>query len=148
MFPIARNNGLRVEPLSDELLVYDIDRHKAHCLSPTAAFVWQSCDGHTSIEGISARLQGRGIQVDREIVWVVLDRLSKLDLLQEKIKTEDAAINSTRRELIRKMAVAGGLAFLMTATIFAPTAARAASGGAQECGRDGHRTIYDHGEYH
>lgn len=36
--PRARKQGLVVQEMPDELLVYDLDRHKAHCLNQTAAF--------------------------------------------------------------------------------------------------------------
>ena len=34
-----------VERLADEVLVYDLSAHRAHCLSPAAARVWALCDG-------------------------------------------------------------------------------------------------------
>ena len=36
--PIARSNGLVVQEMPDEVLVYDLDSNKAHCLNETAAF--------------------------------------------------------------------------------------------------------------
>ena len=47
--PRARKEGLVVQDMPDELLVYDVDRHKAHCLNQTAALVWKRCDGKTSV---------------------------------------------------------------------------------------------------
>lgn len=34
--PAVRHEGLIVQELSDEVLIYDLDRDKAHCLNPTA----------------------------------------------------------------------------------------------------------------
>ena len=128
MLPLARKEGLRVEELSDELMVYDVDRHKAHCLSPIAALVWRHCDGQKTIEEISAVLRSSGVRVDEEMVWTALHRLEKRDLLQEKIVLPKNAILSSRRNLMRKILAAGGVYAVLTTTIFAPTPARAKSG--------------------
>jgi hypothetical protein len=45
MFPRARAENLTVRVLGDETLVYDQERHKAHCLNATAALVWRHCNG-------------------------------------------------------------------------------------------------------
>jgi hypothetical protein len=44
-FPCARKAGLVIQDMPDEVLVYDLDTNKAHCLNKSAAFVWRSCDG-------------------------------------------------------------------------------------------------------
>ncbi len=129
MLPVARNDGLRVEQLSDELIVYDVDRHKAHCLSPAAAVVWKNCDGQKTAQELAARLQEAGVAADQEMVWMILHRLSKLDLLQQRVVVPEDAFRSTRRDLMKKVAMAGGVLFLLTASIPAPAAKKAASGG-------------------
>jgi len=48
-FPKAREEGLIVEPLDDELLVYDTQSYRSHALNPTAAPVWRHCDGRISL---------------------------------------------------------------------------------------------------
>ena len=40
MKPIARKNQLRIESFSDETVVVDLNRNKAHCLNKTASAVW------------------------------------------------------------------------------------------------------------
>ncbi len=47
--PIARKEGLVIQEMPEEVLVYDLDTNKAHCLNQTAAFVWKSCDGRNSV---------------------------------------------------------------------------------------------------
>jgi len=129
MFPVARNEGLHVEQLIGEVMVYDVVRHKAHCLSPAAAAVWRNCNGQRSAKHLCVELQREGIKADEELVWMILHRLSKLELLDEKLSLPENAIFSTRRDLVKKVAMAGGMLFLMTATIAAPTPAQAQSGG-------------------
>jgi len=57
-FPKAREAGLILEPLDDELLVYDIQSHRSNALNATAAFVWRHCDGKTSIPELARCLAG------------------------------------------------------------------------------------------
>ena|ERR1700682_5805620 len=81
-----RKDGLVIEELPDEVLVYDLKRDKAHCLNPIAALVWRHRDGETSmaemIEVLSAELK---TPVDEKLVWCALDQLEKSHLLQERL---------------------------------------------------------------
>ncbi len=43
--------------LPDELLVYDPERHRAHCLNPSAALVFKHGDGETGAEEMARLLQ-------------------------------------------------------------------------------------------
>ncbi|MBA3352846.1 MAG: PqqD family protein, partial [Blastocatellia bacterium] len=52
--PIARKNGLVVQEVPDEVLVYDLETNKAHCLNQSAAMIWRSCDGKNSVSEIAA----------------------------------------------------------------------------------------------
>ena len=56
MLPKARQERLTTQVLPDETLVYDHERHKAHCLNVTAALVWRHCDGHTSLDELARRV--------------------------------------------------------------------------------------------
>ena len=38
-----------VEQLGSELCIYNWQRKEVHALNPTAARVWQQCDGQTSL---------------------------------------------------------------------------------------------------
>jgi hypothetical protein len=44
--PRMRAYALVIDDLPDEVLVYDLERHQAHCLNHTAALVWRACDGN------------------------------------------------------------------------------------------------------
>ena len=83
--PLARKEGLIVEQMPDEVLVYDLDRHKAHCLNRTAAFVWQHCDGKSDVSKIARRMEKEfNATVTDDVVYLALDQLGK-DHLLEKI---------------------------------------------------------------
>ena len=89
VLPHARDEGLVAEELPDEMLVYDLDTHKAHCLNQTAAMVWKHCDGQTPVRDIALILRDKmNTPVDDEIVWFSLDQLSKAHLLREPVKRE------------------------------------------------------------
>ena len=130
MLPRAREHRLVLQELPDELLVYDLDRHKAHCLNRTAALVWRHCDGQTTVAEM-ARLVQRELKspVDEAVVWLAVDRLGKAHLLRERVIPPACAPGLSRREVMRKLAVVGGLSILLpvVSSIVAPTAAQAAS---------------------
>jgi hypothetical protein len=122
--PQAREAGLVIEGLDNEVLVYDLDRHKAHCLETTAALVWRYCDGKTGVAEIAAHVR-RDLKtpVDDDVVWVALRRLGKANLLEQRVKPPVALAG--RRDVLKKAALLGGLSVL---SILAPTAAQAATG--------------------
>lgn len=124
--PQARINGLVVEELSDEVLVYDVERDRAHCLNLAAANVWKLCDGKTSPAEIATRL-GTGLEPSQaqEIVWIALDRLSRAELLDEKIARPATSVS--RRAVIKKIAVAAAVSVPVVTSVIAPTATHAAT---------------------
>ena len=128
MKPRARTQGLVVTELPDELLVYDLERHRAHCLNPTAALVFKHCDGRRSVAQI-ARILRRELDVDapadESLVWLSLDRLERARLLEER---EAGPAAPSRRELVRRVALVAA-SLPVVATILAPTPAEAAASG-------------------
>src|SRR5262249_13807665 len=57
VLPNARTEMLTTQELADEVLVYDMQRHRAHSLNRTAALVWRHCDGNTPVAEIAQRVQ-------------------------------------------------------------------------------------------
>ena len=129
MKPRARTQGLVVTELPDELLVYDLECHKAHCLNPTAALVFKHCDGRRSVAQI-ARILRRELDVpaDERLVWLSLVRLERARLLEEREAAPAAAPRSSRRELLRRVGLVAAT-LPVVATILAPTPAEAAVSG-------------------
>jgi hypothetical protein len=126
--PQARATELITQELPDEVLVYDLKNHKAHCLNRTAALVWQNCDGKTSVAGIAARMRNElGVPVGEEVVWFALDHLSKSQLLTERVKPINKVAIPSRRALLGKFGVATMLAVPLVMSVAAPTAAGALS---------------------
>jgi hypothetical protein len=123
--PSARHEGLVVRALSDELLVYDLERHHAHCLNSTAAAVWRAADGGT-LEDIRTRA-GRqlGLGLSEEIVLLALEQLDGIHLLDAPLP-RDRGLD--RSQLLRRAAlVAGAVALPTTTSLVAPTTASAQS---------------------
>ena len=130
MKPEKRRDGLVVTELQDEVLVYDLDRHRAHCLNPAAAAVFRRCDGRTSVREIARglRADGRGsASASEAAVWLALERLAEAHLLEAKVKGAAGAPAVSRRELIRRAAVLSGLLLPAVTSMVAPTPAEAAA---------------------
>jgi hypothetical protein len=105
--PQARRDGLVVQELAEEVLVYDTERHKAHCLNPMAAAVWRHCDGRTGVAEIARRLQQElSTPVDRAVVFSALAQLGKAQLLTGEVRRQGDEAGLTRRELVRMLGVA------------------------------------------
>jgi hypothetical protein len=136
-FPKARKNKLIAREFGDELLVYDEDRHEAHCLNRTAALVWKHCDGRTSIEQITDRL-GKEIngefdmRIDERLVWYAISQLRREHLLEDQVEIPRRVQASmkghlNRRQVIRTLGLTTIVALPLVSSIIAPTAAQAAT---------------------
>jgi len=123
----ARKERIVTQMLGDELLVYDLDRNKVHCLNRVAAYVWHQCDGvRTAGEIAKAPHREIGAPADEGIVLLALKQLSRANLLVEPIDRPLQVRTESRRQLLKRIGhVAVGLP--LVATILAPTAANAAS---------------------
>jgi len=124
--PAARRNGLVIQKLTDEVVVYDTNNQRAHCLNSTAALVWEHCDGSRSVKELSMLLQGD--QTAREeMIWIALDQLEKSNLLEGPIQRPDVIKGLTRRQMMKAAGVAAMIAVPVVSTIMAPKAAQAST---------------------
>lgn len=125
---LARNDELVVQDLPDEVLVYDLKSHKAHCLNTTAAFIWKHCDGQTTADEIAKMMQQEWqTPVTEDAVWFALNKLSKAELLQERIVLPEAKAGMSRRSAVRRLGFGALLAVPVVMSIVTPTPAAAAS---------------------
>jgi hypothetical protein len=117
-----------VQALPDEVLVYDLERHKAHCLNHTAALVWKHCNGQTSVTEMVRMLEGEmKTPVPEDVVWLALQQLGKARLLAEQIHTPGGGKRMSRREVIRRLGWGAAVALPLVTSIVAPTAVEAAT---------------------
>jgi len=139
--PIARRQGLVIQELPDEVLVYDLERDRAHCLNETAAFVWQRCDGRKSAAQIAHTLGNQfNCEVDERIVWLALDQLGRNHLLEKQPAVPQAMKGMNRRAMVRALGIGAAMAIPLVTSIVAPTPAQAATGcitGGQACQNGG-----------
>lgn len=131
--PVARENGLVIQETGDEVLVYDLNNNKAHCLNKTAAFVWKSCNGRNTVENITGLIEKEFSQkVDEDLVWLALDQLSKESLLETSVKSKIEGVS--RRDVIKRIGFAAAIALPVVAMLSFPNQALAVSCSASFCG--------------
>ena len=86
MRPDARREEILLEELGDELVIYDLQRHRVHQLNRTAALVWRCCDGHKTVAQLRKILQKEVSPAANDaIVYSALDRLGKAHLLRQAV---------------------------------------------------------------
>jgi len=126
--PEARREGLVVQELSDEVLVYDRNRNKAHCLNRTAALVWHHCDGKRSVAEIARAISGTSnVPFDEELVWLGVEQLSQVHLLRESGLAAEYKNGVSRREVMRRIGLTAAVALPVVTSIIAPNASQAAN---------------------
>lgn len=119
----ARRSGLVVRKLGDETVVYDVERHRAHSLSPLIARIWRACDGRRSLDEIAeAAARGEAGEPEPDAVALALLRLNRAHLLEGR--SVASVTLGPRREALRRLA---GLSALALVTIATPTPLHAAS---------------------
>jgi hypothetical protein len=110
--------------LGDEILLYDEQTHKAHSLNTTASWVWQHCDGRTTVADLAEGLhRERGLPRSEEIVRLALDQLARRGLLVNASEMPRPVVG--RRDALKALAVAA--ASLPLVVTMASRPARAAA---------------------
>lgn len=124
--PVARKAGLVIQDVPDEVLVYDMDTNKAHCLNNTAALVWRSCDGTRSVPEIAKHVGSlAGEKVTDDFVWLAIDQLNANDLLEKQVEADFKGMS--RRDVIKRIGLTSMVALPVIASLIAPPTAMAAA---------------------
>ena len=127
-FPRMRKHGLVVDDLPDEVLVYDVERHQAHCLNRTAALVWRCCNGSSSSVEIARRLTAElEAPFTEDLVLIGLNQLEKLHLLEQPAAIPAQFAVLSRRQMVRRLGLAAAVAVPLITSIVAPRAVEAAT---------------------
>lgn len=141
--PLARQEQLVVQEVADETIIYDEQRDHVHRLNRTAALVWRYCDGRHTVAALAqavardlASAPGVSAPVTEDVVWLALDRLDKEKLLQGTLARPEGMTQVSRRDVLRKAALIGGLSVLIPVvqSVVAPTPAMAMSIGCAKRG--------------
>ena len=120
--PVARTASLIVKEVDGEILVYDLETDKAHCLNDTAARVWKNCDGRKSVSEIREVLSAESnSSVKDEVVWLALDQLEKFKLLKDAPARPAVLAGMTRRQMVARLGIAA-VALPAIVAIVAPEA--------------------------
>lgn len=118
--PIARKNDLVVQETADEVLVYDLNTSKAHCLNSSAAMIWRSCNGSNTVADIVREFESNGVgSVSEDFVWLAIDQLNENGLLE----TNTAARFTdgfSRRQALKTIGLASAVALPVIASLVAP----------------------------
>ena len=122
MNPLARKSHVFAEKLPEEIIVYDKASQNVHCLSKTAAAVWESCDGTKTVDDLAHSVASKlGAPVDRELVLLALEELEKANLLEPGSGVVADSGSTSRRQAVGKL-VLTGTALIASIVASAPAA--------------------------
>jgi hypothetical protein len=122
--PLARRDGLVVKTVAGEVLVYDLERHRAHSLNPLAAAIWRGCDGRRPVATLAAAVRAEtGVPVTTAAVEYGLASLGRAHLLTGGAPRVSGP---TRRQVLAGVGTAAAMPLVLS--IVAPTPAQAQSG--------------------
>lgn len=131
MRPVARTTGLVIRDLGGETIVYDLERHEAHCLNRTAALVFRHADGHRSIPELAAVLTTESrAAADEATVRLALEQLATARLLDgwdERSEPKPALTSASRRQAILRVGLGAALLAPVVTSLLVPTPAEAAN---------------------
>jgi hypothetical protein len=127
--PAAREAGLVVERVEDEIVIFDTETTDAHCLSPLAAIVFEHCDGRTTVTDMAVAAAERlGEPVDADRIRDALDQLEERKLLAVGPRG-----GMSRRDMMRRSAMVGA-AVVSAPVISTIRATPALAGASATCG--------------
>lgn len=126
MKPVARKSGLVVRDLADEVVVYDRERHEAHCLNRTAAIVFRNADGRRSVSDLAALLGAEGAPEAEDLVRMALGQLGDAHLLESTPPPVRQA-GLARRDVMRRVGIGAAILLPLVSTILAPSPSEAAA---------------------
>jgi hypothetical protein len=122
-----QSKSVHIEKLNNELCLYDWQRKQVHNLNPTAARVWELCDGQTTPQEMAAQLHGDLTPAQaEELVWLTLKRLEQAHLLEHQVVKPSGRKVLTRREMLAGLGVAAVMLPVIS-TIVAPSPVAAQS---------------------
>lgn len=126
--PRARHDGLNVQAIGSEVLIFDRESETAHALNGPAAFVWHYADGTRAVDEIAREMTREfGAQADASVVWYALEQLKRRHLLEPQSSVPSEWQGMTRRQFLKR-ATTGAILLAVVASIAAPSPVHAQSG--------------------
>lgn len=127
-YPKARTKNLIISELSDELLIYDLESDKCHCLNKTAYLVWQNCNGKNHLHAIAKKFGASSPKEFTERLTILtLAKLEKAKLIEGENAFQTFVAGIPRREMMRSLALSVTVALPIVASVIAPTSISAQS---------------------
>jgi PqqD family protein of HPr-rel-A system len=110
--------GLLSNQLDDQVLVYDPRADSVHLLDPTTARVMEllADRGRTTDEIVVEIARQVDVPSGKALLALAIDELRKADLLDESVSSSPQP-EVSRRELLRKVALAGAAAVIAPAIV-------------------------------
>lgn len=122
--PLARSTDIVVQTIGKEVLIYDLNTHRAYNLNETSSIVYHACDGNTTFSELKSKAN-----FTDGIIFFAIDELRKNNLLENNSFVSPFN-DLSRREVIKKVGLASIIALPVISSLVAPTAAMAQSAGA------------------
>ena len=102
VLPKAKTKDIVIQQVDNELLVYDLSNDKAHHLNRTSTLIWKKCDGKTPIAEVTKLLSKEmKTEIEEDFVWLALDELRKVNLLENSTNQSTFPKLSRRKVLFR-----------------------------------------------
>src|ERR1700728_1087360 len=78
-----QGDRITIRKIEAETLIYDKRTHRAWCLNPSSACIWQLCDGRNTVGNIAAEAAKElGSAVNEELVLLAIEELQQKGLLE------------------------------------------------------------------
>lgn len=123
-YPLAKRENIVVREGADELMIYDLSINKGFAVNRPSALIWDLCDGKHSVGDIAeAVTQTLGSEVDVEYIWLALDKLNSLGLLENSGKFAGLENSLSRRDLLKRVAMASLVALPLVSVFVTPAKA-------------------------
>lgn len=107
-------------------MVYDMQRHQLHHLNPVASVVWHRCDGQQTIFDLARRCSlAMNTTIAEAQIVDALNLLQEANLLQQPLPTAMATPRSSRRTMVRRMAIGTAVMAPAIVSVSAPALAQA-----------------------
>ncbi len=102
MKPIARHENLVIEETEEGLVIYDLDRHRAHTLNMSASIIFKACDGTREVSDLASLLSAElDLPYDEQLVQLALQEIEAAHLLHATTRT--TSVHVTRRDVLRRV---------------------------------------------
>lgn len=117
--PRRRERAIKVEEFEGELLVYDLESHKAHCLNGIAVSIWRLCDGRRSVPEIAAQIaRDQEAEPNQDLIWHALAEFETAGLMVAGPR--GLPIDPSRRQALGRLGWVAGIPLVLSITVPTP----------------------------